>query len=135
VIVVDVNVIAYFFIEGEKTALVRQMFERDRDWVAPELWKHEFLNILATYCKLGYLTYERCSETWSNAIELFEDFTLHVDMIEALKNAVKDGLSAYDAQYITLARSLRTKCVTEDRLLIRKFSGEALSIKDFLAIA
>ena len=45
-IVVDANILAYFFMEGGKTRLARQLREADAHWVAPEMWRHEFANIL-----------------------------------------------------------------------------------------
>ena len=53
-IVVDANVIAYRFIVGEKTGLACQVQEKDADWVVPALWRHEFLNVLATAARAGY---------------------------------------------------------------------------------
>ena len=47
-IVVDTNVIAYVLIEGDKTALAQQVAKKDPDWKVPPLWRHEFLNVLAT---------------------------------------------------------------------------------------
>ncbi len=48
-IVVDVNVVAYYFIEGDKTALAREVMQADPDWRLPSLWRHEYLNVVATY--------------------------------------------------------------------------------------
>ena len=43
-IVVDVNVIAYLLINGEKTVEARSVRELDSDWIVPDLWRDEFLN-------------------------------------------------------------------------------------------
>ena len=46
-IVVDVNVVAYLLIAGDKPSLAQQAWERDSHWRVPALWRHEMLNILA----------------------------------------------------------------------------------------
>lgn len=52
-IVVDTNVIAYLMINGEFTDRAKKVFMKDPEWVAPVLWKYEFLNILATLVNTG----------------------------------------------------------------------------------
>jgi hypothetical protein len=39
VIVVDVNVVAYHFIEGDKTAMARELMRADPDWRLPAPWR------------------------------------------------------------------------------------------------
>lgn len=46
-IVVDVNVVAYFLIDGDKIAAARNLSRYEGDWCLPVLWRHEYLNVLA----------------------------------------------------------------------------------------
>ena len=48
-IVVDSNVIAYCWINGERTALAHRLRRLDPDWHAPVLWRSELRNILTGY--------------------------------------------------------------------------------------
>jgi len=121
VIVVDVNVVAYFLIEGERTAAARALLDSDPDWRLPALWRHEYLNILATFAREGGATIAEAQTLWRRGVELFGPREVNVDMESALVLAAEKGSSAYDAQYVALARQLRTVCVTEDRRLLRKF--------------
>ena len=41
-IVVDSNVIAYFYLPGEHTAKAEALLEQDADWAAPLLWRSGF---------------------------------------------------------------------------------------------
>jgi hypothetical protein len=50
VIVVDSNVIAYCWINGEQAALAHRLRKADPDWHAPVLWRSELRNIL-TGCR------------------------------------------------------------------------------------
>jgi hypothetical protein len=47
VIVVDVNVVAYFLIDGDKIAAAGNLSRYDADWWLPVLWRHQYLNVLA----------------------------------------------------------------------------------------
>ena len=51
-IVADTNLIAYLLIDSAQTAQAEAILEKDGDWHAPSLWRHEFRNILATDVKL-----------------------------------------------------------------------------------
>jgi len=121
VIVVDVNVVAYFLVEGDKTAVARDLLHRDPDWRLPALWRHEYLNVLATFTREGGATVAEARTLWRRAVELFGPREQSVDMELALVLATENRISAYDAQYIALARQLRTLCITEDQRLLRTF--------------
>ncbi|HRO25588.1 MAG TPA: type II toxin-antitoxin system VapC family toxin, partial [Promineifilum sp.] len=98
-IVVDVNVIAYLLITGEKTTEARAVRELDADWIVPDLWRDEFLNILATYVRHGGIDLETAVALWLSAVTLFKGHESTADPIMALELAARHQLSAYDAQY------------------------------------
>ena len=129
-IVVDVNVVAYFMIEGEKTSQARDLLKHDSNWRLPSLWRHEYLNVLATFTREGGATLADARRLWRQATQLFGSLERRVDMESALALADAQRISAYDAQYIALAQQLQTVCVTEDRRLRRAFPEVARSMRD-----
>ena len=57
-IVVDANIIAYFYLNfgTPQTQLAESLMRRDCEWVAPRLWRSEFRSILAKYLRGGQLS-------------------------------------------------------------------------------
>lgn len=133
-IVVDVNIIAYLLIEGEKTQLARQLYQFNSSWHAPSLWSHEFLNVLASNVKFGGITLSQANEAWENGRILLSKRTKPIDPQQALALAVKQQISAYDAQYIVLAHALNCPLLTEDAKLCNKLPDTAVRMADFLAV-
>ena len=132
-IVVDVNVVAYYFIEGDKTAMARELMRTDPDWRLPALWRHEYLNVLATYAWQGGATVAESRELWRSASERLVSRDDPVEPEAALALAVEHKVSAYDAQYIVLAQRLRTVLVTEDRRLAKAFPSITRTLQGFVA--
>jgi predicted nucleic acid-binding protein len=130
-IVVDTNVTAYLMMEGEKTHLAQETYNRDSSWAMPSLWRHEFLNALATYVRHGGAEIEAAVEIWQRTSLLFNPGERDVDMLQALRLASQYNISTYDAQYVALAMDLGTPYVTEDRQMLKIFSGLALSMQEF----
>lgn len=120
-IVVDVNVVVYFFVQGEKTSAARDLMRLDPDWRLPMLWRHEYLNVLATLVREDHATLDEGQQLWRQAVESLAEGEHNVDMEAALALAVEKRISAYDAQYIALARQLGTVCVTQDKRLLAAF--------------
>jgi predicted nucleic acid-binding protein len=135
VIVVDANVIAYLLIAGESTAVAQAVWDLDSDWRVPALWRHEVLNVLSTYVKVGGSSLEQAQEIWSTATRLLASGESEIDMNRALGLAVEHGLSAYDAQYLALALALGVPLVTEDRRLREILPRETLSMQGFCDLA
>lgn len=120
-IVVDVNVVAYFFIQGDRTDEARALFSEDPDWRLPTLWRHEYLNVLATFLRQGGAEVSEVLALWRQSIEWFAPGEQPADMEAALTLAGENRISAYDAQYVVLARQIETVCVTADQRLLKAF--------------
>ena len=132
-IAADTNTIAYYLIEGENTSLAHRVWAKDPEWIVPQLWRHEFLNVLAIYGRSGGLGLEQCVATWQRALVLLRGRERPVDLSEALAVAIENQVSAYDAQFIALARSIGVMLVTNDMKLLSKFPGIAVSMNAFTA--
>ncbi len=130
-IVVDVNVIAYLLIEGDKTEVAQKIYLKDPLWAVPALWQHEFLNILATLGRSSSTPLNQLQALWHNASTRFANYESPVNKSFALDLAHHHRITTYDAQYLTLAMELKTICVTEDAKLRRVFPEMAFSMKEF----
>jgi predicted nucleic acid-binding protein len=132
-IVVDANVIAYLVIAGDRTALAQEARKRDAQWLVPSLWRHELLNILATYVRGGGAPVAAAADTWRQALSLLAGQEQEPAPEQVLLLAVEHQISAYDAQYVTLAISRSLPLLSEDRGLQRKFPAVVRSLQDFCA--
>ncbi len=130
-IVVDTNIIVYVLIAGDKTALAQQVAKKDPDWKAPPLWRHEFLNVLATSTRAAVIDAQQTEALWHKGLDLLVRAEREADGIASLKLAIEHAISSYDAQYIALAQSLETQCVTADKRMLKTFPGTAVSMKAF----
>jgi len=131
-IVVDVNVVAYALIAGDKSAFAAQVWEKDSYWLVPSLWRHEFLNILATSERTGNLDLETCKQVWRSAVTLLAEGECEVNMPDALTLAASLKISAYDAQYLALAEHAQLPLITEDHKLWVSAPETAVSMQAFV---
>lgn len=132
-IVVDTNIISYFYLPTEKTAEVEELFLQDSEWVVPILWRSEFRNVLALYLRKGLLTFNQAYAIQSEAEILFSEKEFEVASFDVLRLVEKSGCSAYDCEFIALAMQLETVLVTADGKLIKTFPKTAVTLADFLA--
>jgi predicted nucleic acid-binding protein len=131
-IVADTNLVAQLILSLEMTGEAQEIYRRDSDWRLPALWRHEFLNVLASFLRFDKVPAARLLLAWRQAVELFAGATCDVDMPLALELAGERNISAYDAQFIALARTLSAPLITEDRRLRRAAPREAVSMRQFL---
>ena len=46
-IVVDTNIISYFYLTSEFSELAAELYQKNPNWIAPLLWRSEFENVLS----------------------------------------------------------------------------------------
>lgn len=133
-IVVDVNILVYLLLSVEKTELARAAYALDPGWIAPALLSSELINVLSTWSRKGYMTTHDCLKAWRTAESLMAGNLVEVNMEETLELSIRHKVTAYDAQYVELARSRNLRLLTEDGELLRKFPRVAISLADYLKV-
>ncbi len=116
--VVDTNIIAYLFIPGDCSAAVERLYKKDSNWVAPGLWKDEFINILCTYERAGELSFTECLELIENAEALMFEKSFQIASHRVLAVAHRTQCSGYDSQFISLSEDLGVKLFTYDKKIL-----------------
>ena len=130
-IVVDTNVIAYLLLGGEHTPRSRRVFQKDPAWVAPLLWRSEFRSILRSYMQQGSLALADSIQLMQSAEMLFRGTEYSVDSSQVLALVAASRCSAYDCEFVALARDLGVPLVTSDNQILTEFSPPAVSLETF----
>ena len=133
-IVADCNVLAHLVIPGDRTPLAKRVFELDGDWSAPALWRSEFLNVLATYVRVGTFGL-MVAEQFIGAAEEIVSVLPTLNAAEVLSRSARSGCSSYDCEYVTAAEVQQVPLVAEDRKVLAAFPAVALSMEQFLNTA
>ena len=130
-IVVDTNVVLRFLMGGEDGEAAARLHERDEEWAAPTILPSELRNAL-----LGYVRRSVLSSEEANALAAYVAVTLAdriFDMTDApvIDTALECGLTAYDAEFVALARALGVGLVTMDAAILRGAPDVAVPLEAF----
>jgi predicted nucleic acid-binding protein len=129
-IVADTNLVSYLLIPGEFTELVKEVLKRDKAWVAPPLWYHELLNVVATSVRANHISLADGELILSEAPIYVRSYD-HGRPGDVLRLSVDTKIATYDCEFVVLARRLTVRLVTKDKALLRAFPDVAVSIEDF----
>lgn len=132
-IVVDTNLLVYLYIQSEHSKLAEKALLKDSDWVAPLLWRSEFLNVLAACFRKEIVNLETAIEIAGEAELLMEGGEFSVGSLDVLKLAAESRCSAYDCEFIALARELNVPLVTTDKQVLADFPDTAKSLEEFVS--
>ena len=132
-IVADTNLIAYLLIPGDRTPQARAVLKKDSEWIAPLLWRSEFRSVLTLYMRQSALALGDALRYASQAEELLRGREYHVESSQVLSLATASRCSAYDCEFVALARQLDLPLVTTDRQVLAAFSNVAVRPEDFCA--
>lgn len=127
-IVVDSNIVAYLYLPGDYTERAEALLERDAEWAAPLLWRSEFRNILAGYMRRKILTFETARDLQLEAESLLAGAEHEVDSRLVLELVRDSDCSAYDCEFVALAKILGVKLVTMDGKLLKAFPKIAAAL-------
>ncbi|MGD9661127.1 MAG: type II toxin-antitoxin system VapC family toxin [Porticoccaceae bacterium] len=131
-IVADTNTIAYLYLPTAQTDDVVSLLHKDPHWVAPLLWRSEFRNILALYLRKDIIDLSTAIAMQSQAEQQLAENEYTVNSMDVLTLASESGCSAYDCEFVSLAKSLNLKLITGDKKLIQLFPGIAMTAGDYL---
>ncbi|MBW1715932.1 MAG: type II toxin-antitoxin system VapC family toxin [Deltaproteobacteria bacterium] len=131
-IVIDTNIIAYLYLTSPRSEQAENALMRDPEWAAPLLWRSEFRNVLSLYMRKRILSLEQAIRIMDEATLLMRGNEYEVPSIEVLRLAEESSCSAYDCEFVALARDLKVPLVTVDKQILRQFPGDAVSLDDFL---
>lgn len=126
-ILVDTNVVAYLYLPGDHTRKAEALLESDEDWLAPVLWRSEFRNILAGCMRRGTVTFQVALDLQREAEDLLAGGEHEVDSRLVLDLVRDSDCSAYDCEFVALARSLGVKLATMDKRILKAFPEDAVS--------
>ena len=128
-IVVDTNILAYLYLPGEFTEHAEKLLGEHAEWAAPQLWRSEFRNILAGYMRRGTFDLRHAIALQREAEALLASGEYVVDSEAVLELVKNSDCSAYDCEFVALAKMLGVKLFTMDAKLLRSFPEIAMSLR------
>ncbi len=131
-IVVDTNIISYLYLNGERSPQAEKALLKDPEWVAPLLWRSEFRNVLTLYVRKGILGLEVALRIMDEALLLMQGGEYEVASLPVLQLAARSTCSAYDCEYVAVARDLHLRLLTVDKEILRNFPDDTVSLDAFV---
>ncbi len=130
-IVVDTNILIYFYIRSGQSGLADKAFLKDPHWLAPVLWRSEFRNVLASCIRKRLVNFEVAVEIIGEAERLMEGGEYSVGSLDVLNLTARSRCSAYDCEFVALARELNIPLVTTDEQVLSAFPDIAVRLDEF----
>ena len=127
-VVVDTNVIAYYWLPGVHTENAVALRRRTDDWFVPRLWRSEFRNVLARYLRARIIGLDQARALIRSAEAELSDCEREVDSTAVMDLVAASSCSAYDCEFVALARQMGIPLVTEDAGLLRAFPDVAIGM-------
>ena len=127
-IVVDSNILAYLYLPCEFTHYAEKLLISEPEWVSPVLWRSELRNILAGYLRRKTLTFEQAYAIQREAESLLSGNEYEVDSLNVLALVRDSECSAYDCEFVALAKRLGVTLITMDKKNLRSFPEIAQSL-------
>jgi len=128
VIVVDSNVVVYLYLPTALTPYAVKLRAIEPDWAVPRLWRSEMRSALGLYLRKELITLEQACRIQDSAEALLAASQFDVPSQEILQLVHESACSAYDCEFVALARALGVKLVTSDKKVLKAFPETAVSL-------
>lgn len=130
-IVADTNLIVYLYVTGDQTPLAQEVLAKDPHWIVPPLWQSEFRNVLAGYIRRG-MALPKAKQILKDALDTLEPHQVAPSSDLVLDLITESDCTAYDCEFLALARQLDVPLVTADKQLLLRFPSLATSLEIFV---
>lgn len=132
-IVTDPNTIAYLYLPSDFSKDAEALLLKDAEWMAPLLWRSEHRNILTTYVRNGMISIDDAIEIQQQAETLLSGNEYEVNSLEVLQIANGSGCSAYDCEFVCLAKNTGSRLITADKKILKSFPDIASTAQNFIS--
>ncbi len=132
-IVADTNLLIYLYVQGQRTEESEAVLQRDALWAVPLLWRSEFRNSLLGLVRAHALQLDDALTMIDEAEQWLTGREYSVLSRQVLTLASRSGCSAYDCEFVALAKDLAVPLVTSDRQILKAFPTIAISPSAFTA--
>ena len=113
-IVVDTNVMVRLVVGGDYGAYAAMLFKQDNEWAAPSLLLSELRNVLLGFVRRGAVTPEQAKALSDDASLILGDRIASASGPLVIDTALECGITAYDAEFVALTRTLDVPLATLD---------------------
>ncbi len=117
-IVVDTNVMTSLVVGGEDGADSAALLKQDAEWAGPGILVSELRNVLLGFVRRGELTTEQAQDMCDDASLVLGGRIIGVSGSQVIDTALECDLSAYDAEFVVVARTLGVPLATSDRAIL-----------------
>ena len=128
-IVVDTNVMIHLLMGGEHGPDAALLLQQDPEWAAPVILMSELRNVLLGYVRRGVLVPDQAKAMTDDAAVILGDRLATVSGDQVFDIALECNLTAYDAEFVALARTLRVPLATLDSAILRGAPDVAVSLQ------
>ncbi|MBN1316594.1 MAG: type II toxin-antitoxin system VapC family toxin [Anaerolineales bacterium] len=132
-IVVDTNIIGYLYLTSAYSRMAEQALLKDSLWAAPLLWRSDLRNVLALYIRKELLTLAEAQQIMEEALYLMHGREYEVTSHQVLDLVATSSCSAYDCEFIGLAKDLDASLVTMDKLILKNFPDNSISLEAYVS--
>ena len=145
-IVVDTNVMTHLLVGGESGADAAMLFEQDPEWAAPIILMSELRNVLLGLVRVtkkgvralidrGALISDQAKAMSDDAAVILGNRIATVTSPQVFDIALECGLTAYDAEFVALARTLGVPLATLDSAILQGATDVAVSLQSARGLA
>ncbi|MFA5668051.1 MAG: type II toxin-antitoxin system VapC family toxin [Balneolaceae bacterium] len=120
-IVVDTNILVGLWLPSDSSEVCEQLYQKDSEWLAPILWQSEFRNVLALYLRKEMLNLTDALMIMEEVEQQMKQNQFYVNSLQVLQCVNQSICSAYDCEFVSLAKDLNLKLFTMDKQLLKEF--------------
>jgi len=131
-IIVDTNVIAYLYFPTSYTPDAEKLLIQEPVWGAPYLWRSELRNVIALYLRKKIVSFEQAVQIQAEAELLLSENEFVVKSSDVLSLVKDSNCSAYDCEFVALAKNFKSTLVTTDKKILSEFQSTAKSLQQIL---
>ena len=129
-IVADTNVVVQFVVGDHGGADAALLYAEDPEWAAPTNLMSELSNVLLGFVRSGVLGPDHVKSMCADASRALGDRVDNVPHGRVIDTALECGLTAYDAEFVVLARTLGVHLATSDRDILEGAPDVAVSVRE-----